>query len=75
MKRSFFMKIFLFFLIFTATAAVIRIDTSAGALVGNDPFFSSYFTRVSEREVDIKILGFETSLVNGLAVADTDRKK
>lgn len=61
------MSLILFLTFFAATSAVIHIDSSASSVIGNEPFFTSSFTRVSEREVDIKIMGFETSLVNGIA--------
>lgn len=66
--RIFFKRIFVFFTVFFSVLAVIEIDETASNTIGNESLFSSYFVRSGERTVEVKILGFHTSIVDGLIV-------
>lgn len=60
-------KIFVFAVLFAASASIIEIDTQAGSSVGNEPFFTSSFIRKNSREVEVKIMGYEVLLSGGIA--------
>ena len=68
--RIFFKRVFVFFTVFFSVLAVIEIDETASNTIGNESLFSSYFVRTGERTVEVKILGFHTSIVDGLIVFD-----
>ncbi len=68
--KIFFKSIFVFFTIYFAAAAVIQIDEAASSAIGNESFFSSHFIRTGEREVDVKIMGFQVRIISGLIVFD-----
>lgn len=72
-RKKFFTRIFVFFTVFFAVIAVIQIDEAASSTIGNESFFSSYFVRTGEREVEIKILGFHAHIVDGLIVFDEEK--
>ena len=61
-------KILVFFAAFVAASAVIQIDAEASQIIGNKGFFTSSFIRKNIRQVDIKIMGFEICLENGIAL-------
>ncbi len=69
-RRSVFTALLIFAVAFSGTACIIRVDTAAGSIIGNEPFFSSHFIRTGEREVDLKILGMKMRIVNGIVVRD-----
>ena len=64
-SRGILKSIFVFIVVF---AAVIQVDTQASNAIGNASVFTSSFIRLNQREVEVKILGFETLLSGGLAV-------
>lgn len=66
--KRFLKKVFVFLTVFFAVSSVILIDARASGIIGNTGIFSSSFTRKNEREVEVKIMGFEICLKNGIAV-------
>ena len=68
--KSFLTGLLVFFIAFFGTASLIRVDAAAGGTAGSEAFFSSYFIRTGEREVQVKILGLKARIVNGIVVAD-----
>ena len=67
-RRSIITALMIFIVSFFGTICIIRVDTAAGGIIGNEPFFSSYFVRTGEREVDVKIPGRKMRIVNGIVV-------
>lgn len=67
-SRGILKSIFVFIVVFAAVTAVIQVDTQASNAIGNASVFTSSFIRLNQREVEVKILGFETLLSGGLAV-------
>ncbi len=66
--KRFLKKVFVFLTVFFAVTSVILIDERASEIIGNKGIFSSSFTRKNDREVEVKIMGLEICLKNGIVV-------
>ena len=68
--RSLMTLVLIFSAAFFAAAGIIRIDTAAGNIIGNEPFFSSGFIRTDEHQVEVKIPGMKWKIVDGIVLYD-----